>query len=259
MYVIVIFRNGQSTQSVMTIFCLLLNNNVVIDKCFINGSLSQSMMKLFLMYSCVNHCSQRSQRSSFLTTQSWKCISHVFMKIRVISVVTGEIIFYLLQSLKPAYSVMKLYLVFKISVVSVVSNGIIFHVVLNIGVVSVVSDKTILHAVSKISVVNVFSDEIISHLVLKVLKMCVVSVVTGEIIFYVLQSLKSAQSVQRGMKLYLEFKISVVNVVSNVIIFHIVMDISVVSLVSDKTILHSVSKVSVVTDEFFYYMVIPGY
>ena len=61
------------------------------------------------------------------------------------------------------------------------------------------------------------------------------------------------------MKLYLEFKISVVNVVSNVIIFHIVMDISVVSLVSDKTILHSVSKVSVITDEFFYYMVIPGY
>ena len=58
------------------------------------------------------------------------------------------------------------------------------------------------------------------------------------------------------MKLYLEFKISVVNVVSNVIIFHIVMDISVVS---DKTILHSVSKVSVVTDEFCYYMVIPGY
>ena len=58
------------------------------------------------------------------------------------------------------------------------------------------------------------------------------------------------------MKLYLEFKISVVNVVSNVIIFHIVMDISVVS---DKTILHSVSKVSVVTDEFCYYMAIPGY
>ena len=37
------------------------------------------------------------------------------------------------------------------------------------------------------------------------------------------------------------------------------MDMSVVSLVSGKTILHSVSKVSVVTDEFFYYMVIPGY
>ena len=37
---------------------------------------------------------------------------------------------------------MKLYLVFKISVVSVVSNATIFHVVLNISIVSVVSDKT---------------------------------------------------------------------------------------------------------------------
>ena len=50
---------------------------------------------------------------------------------------------------------MKLYLVFKINVVSVVSNGIIFHVVLNISVVSVVSDKAILHAVFKIIVVSV--------------------------------------------------------------------------------------------------------
>ena len=50
---------------------------------------------------------------------------------------------------------MKLFLVFEISVVSVVSNGIIFHVVLNISVVSVVSDKTILHAVFKIIVVSV--------------------------------------------------------------------------------------------------------
>ena len=50
---------------------------------------------------------------------------------------------------------MKLFLVFKISVVSVVSNGIIFHVVLNISVVSVVSDKAILHAVFKIIVVSV--------------------------------------------------------------------------------------------------------
>ena len=50
---------------------------------------------------------------------------------------------------------MKLYLAFKISVVSLVSNGIIFHVVLDISVVSIVSDKTILHAVFKIIVVNV--------------------------------------------------------------------------------------------------------
>ena len=39
---------------------------------------------------------------------------------------------------------MKLFLVFRISVVSVVKNGIIFHVVLNISVVSVVSNITIL-------------------------------------------------------------------------------------------------------------------
>ena len=49
----------------------------------------------------------------------------------------------------------KLFLVFEVSVVSVVSNGIIFHVVLNISVVSVVSDKAILHAVFKIIVVSV--------------------------------------------------------------------------------------------------------
>ena len=49
----------------------------------------------------------------------------------------------------------RLFLVFEVSVVSVVSNGIIFHVVLNISVVSVVSDKTILHAVFKIIVVSV--------------------------------------------------------------------------------------------------------
>ena len=39
---------------------------------------------------------------------------------------------------------MKLFLVFKIRVVTVASNGIIFHVVLNINVVSVVSKITIL-------------------------------------------------------------------------------------------------------------------
>ena len=50
---------------------------------------------------------------------------------------------------------MKLYPAFKISVVREVSNGIIFHVVLNVSVVRVVSDKTILHAVFKISVVSV--------------------------------------------------------------------------------------------------------
>ena len=50
---------------------------------------------------------------------------------------------------------MKLYLVFKISAVTVVSKWIIFHVVLNISVVSVVSDKTTLHAVFKIIIVSV--------------------------------------------------------------------------------------------------------
>ena len=49
---------------------------------------------------------------------------------------------------------MKLYLASKISAVSIVSNGIIFHVVLNMSVVSIVSDKTILHAAFKITVVS---------------------------------------------------------------------------------------------------------
>ena len=49
---------------------------------------------------------------------------------------------------------MKVYLVSKIPVVSVVSNEIIFHVVLNISVFSVVSDQTILHAVFKIIAVS---------------------------------------------------------------------------------------------------------
>ena len=70
---------------------------------------------------------------------------------------------------------MKVYLGFKISVVSVVSDGIIFHVILNISVVTVVSDK--------ISVVIGVSDGIIFHVVLKISP---ISVVTGEIIFYVL-------------------------------------------------------------------------
>ena len=68
---------------------------------------------------------------------------------------------------------MNVYLVFKISVGSVVSTEIIFHVVLNISVVSVVS------IVSKISVVSVVNEEIISYLVLEI---SVVSVVSGEVI-----------------------------------------------------------------------------
>ena len=50
---------------------------------------------------------------------------------------------------------MKLHLVFKISVASVVSNVIISHVVLNIRVVTVVSDKTILYALFEIIIVSV--------------------------------------------------------------------------------------------------------
>ena len=58
---------------------------------------------------------------------------------------------------------MKLYMEFKISLVNVVSNGIIFHVALNI---NVVSGKTILHAIFKISVVSVVSDETIYYMVI---------------------------------------------------------------------------------------------
>ena len=45
---------------------------------------------------------------------------------------------------------MKVYLVFKISVVSVVRDAIIFHVVLNISVVSVVSDSLYFEESSRI-------------------------------------------------------------------------------------------------------------
>ena len=49
----------------------------------------------------------------------------------------------------------KVYLVFKISVVSVVSEELIFHAVLNSSVVSVVSDKIILDPAFKIILVSV--------------------------------------------------------------------------------------------------------
>ena len=59
---------------------------------------------------------------------------------------------------------MKVYLVFKISVVSVVSDGIIFHVVLKISPITVVTGEIIfyvLHVVSTIGIVRVVSDEVI--------------------------------------------------------------------------------------------------
>ena len=55
---------------------------------------------------------------------------------------------------------MKIYLVFKISLVSVVSDKIIFRVVLINSVGSVVSAKTIFPVVSKIRVVVIVNDEI---------------------------------------------------------------------------------------------------
>ena len=69
------------------------------------------MIKLFEC-SLGNQCSQRSQLSPFLKTLYWKCISRVISKIMVVSVVRGEIIFYVDS---------------KISVVSVVSGVIVFY------------------------------------------------------------------------------------------------------------------------------------
>ena len=57
-----------------------------------------------------------------------------------ISVVTGEIIFYVVSKISVVSDDIIPYLVLKISAVSVASDGIIFHVVMNI---SVISDETI--------------------------------------------------------------------------------------------------------------------
>ena len=70
---------------------------------------------------------------------------------------------------------MKIYLVFKIRVVSVVSDGIIFHVVLNINVAIAFSDKIIFYSVSKISVINLVRDGITFHVVLNISVVSVVS------------------------------------------------------------------------------------
>ena len=69
---------------------------------------------------------------------------------------------------------MKIYLVLKVSVVSVVSDEVMVDVVLINSIISVVRAKTIFPVVSKISVVSIVSDEIIFHVVLN---MSVVSVV----------------------------------------------------------------------------------
>ena len=67
---------------------------------------------------------------------------------------------------------MNVYLVFKISVVNVVSDGSIFHIVLTN---SVVNAQVILHVVSKISVISVVSDEIMFYVVLNIIVVSVVS------------------------------------------------------------------------------------
>ena len=67
---------------------------------------------------------------------------------------------------------MNVYLVFKISVVNVVSDESIFHIVLTN---SVVNAQVILHVVSKISVISVVSDEIMFYVVLNIIVVSVVS------------------------------------------------------------------------------------
>ena len=65
-------------------------------------------------------------------------------------------------SLTSAYAVMKVYLVFKISIVSVVSDEIIFYFVLEISVVSVVTGEVIFSVLYVVSKVSVVSDKSIS-------------------------------------------------------------------------------------------------
>ena len=122
----------------------------------------------------------------------------VASKVSVVSVVSDKIIFGIQNQCN-----------------GVVSNGTIFHVVLNISEVSVVSDNTIWHAVFKIIVANV-------------IKLCVAWYWKSLVKLYFICCMSSV------IKVYLVFKIIVVSVVSDEIIFHVVLNISVVSLVSDS-------------------------
>ena len=94
--------------------------------------------------------------------------------------------------------------------VSLVNDEIIFNVILEINVVSLINDRH-------------FWTRTLGNVVFKI------SVVTGEITFYVVSKI----SVVSDIIPYLVLKISAVSVASDGIIFHVVMNISVIS---DETI-----------------------
>ena len=109
--------------------------SVVYDEIIFHVELNISVVQYISAASVVNDQTTRN-------THSWKCFSHVILKINVVSAVSGEITF--------------------------------FHVVSKINVVSVASGHDIFYEVSKISVVSLVSDEVVFHIVMNI---CVVSVV----------------------------------------------------------------------------------
>ena len=74
--------------------------------------------------------------------------------ISVVSVVSDEIIFNVLMKTSVLTDETISYIVSGIKLFSLASDEITFHLVLNMGLVSVVSYETILSVISKISVVN---------------------------------------------------------------------------------------------------------
>ena len=66
------------------------------------------------------------RRSQFLNAHSWKYISYVIFKTSLVSVVSGEIIFYVVSKFSVVIVEIIFYVVPKISVVSVIIGEIIF-------------------------------------------------------------------------------------------------------------------------------------
>ena len=72
----------------------VVNNKTIFQVILIVSAVSKVNDEIIFYGSPGNHCSRRSQLLQFLNTRSWKCISHVFLKIHVVSVVSGEFTFY---------------------------------------------------------------------------------------------------------------------------------------------------------------------
>ena len=91
----------------------VVNNKTIFQVILIVSAVGEVNDEIIFYGNLGNHCSRRSQLLPFLNARSWKCISHVFLKIHVVSVVSGKFIFYV---------------VFKISVVSVVTGEIMYSI-----------------------------------------------------------------------------------------------------------------------------------